>query len=84
MPADNRALARASRFAADVLIVESEHDDVIPHPVIANYVDAFRGAASLTHEVMRGADHALGERRARARYTALLARWFRRRRDAAR
>jgi dienelactone hydrolase len=75
-PDDNRALARASRFEGDVLIVQSEHDDVIPAPVVTNYVNAFRAAASVTHEVIRDADHALEDRGARRRYTEILTRWF--------
>jgi dienelactone hydrolase len=73
---ENRALERASRFAGDVLVVESEHDDVIPHPVVANYLAAFRAAVSVTHRVIRGADHGLSTRGARARHTAILERWF--------
>src|SRR3954470_9706669 len=35
-PDENRALGACAAFEGDVLIVESEHDDIIPHPVIAN------------------------------------------------
>ena len=38
---ENRALGACAAFRGDVLIVESEHDDVVPHPVIANYMAAF-------------------------------------------
>ena len=46
-PADNRALRSAAGFEGDVLLVEAERDDVIPHQVIANYRAAFdpRGLA---------------------------------------
>ena len=73
---ENRALGRAARFTGDVLIVESEHDDVIPHPVIENYLRAFEAAASVTHELIHGADHPLSAPRMRARYTELLASWL--------
>ena len=36
-PEENRALRACAAFRGDVLLVESEHDDVVPHPVIANY-----------------------------------------------
>ena len=63
-PEDNRVLAAAARFTGDVLLVEAERDTVIPAPVAANYLDAFRrSAASLTHQIIAGADHALGEDR---------------------
>lgn len=75
-PEDNVALERASRFEGDVLIVESEHDTVIPHPVIANYVRALGAAASRTHEVIAGADHGLSDRASRAIYGKILQEWF--------
>ena len=82
-PEENRALEHASRFPGDVLIVQSEHDTVIPAAVITNYVTAFRAAASVTHELMRGADHALEDPGARRQYTQILAHWFRRRLSSA-
>jgi alpha-beta hydrolase superfamily lysophospholipase len=75
-PDDNRALRAAAAFRGDVLLVESEHDTVIPSPVIANYREAFRAARSLTHTVIAGADHALGDARARDAYMDLLLDWF--------
>ncbi|MGF6468829.1 hypothetical protein OKW32_006679 [Paraburkholderia youngii] len=38
---DNRALRAAARFRGDVLLVESEHDQIVPHPAIASYLQAF-------------------------------------------
>jgi dienelactone hydrolase len=76
--AENRALLTASRFPGDVLIVESEHDTVIPAPVIANYVDAFAGAATLEHHRLAEADHGLSQPRWRSAYGAILAGWVER------
>jgi uncharacterized protein len=73
--ADNRALAACAAFRGDVLIVESEHDDVVPHQVIANYRTAFAQAHSLTYRVIEGADHGLSEPRWQRAYTALLVKW---------
>jgi dienelactone hydrolase len=75
--ADNRALASASRFTGDVLIVESEHDDIIPGQVITNYLGAFTRARSVTHKVLRGADHGLSGESWRRSYGAVLVAWFR-------
>jgi len=75
-PSDNMVLAAASRFEGDVLIAESEHDTVIPSPVIANYVHAFGAAASVRHEVLTGADHALSSEASRRRWGALLLAWL--------
>jgi uncharacterized protein len=73
--ADNRALRACAAFAGDVLIVESEHDDVVPHPAIASYRAAFERARSLTYRVIEGADHGLSEEPWQRAYTALLASW---------
>lgn len=75
-PRENRALGACADFRGDVLVIESEKDDYIPHPTIANYVGAFRRARSLTYRVISGADHGLSEPRGRAAYTALLVRWI--------
>ena len=58
---ENRALRACAEFRGDVLIVESEHDVIVPHPVIANYVAAFAQAHSLTSRVIKGADHGLAD-----------------------
>jgi dienelactone hydrolase len=75
-PQENRALAACARFRGDVLIVESEHDDVVPHPVAANYVSAFAQAHSLTSRVIQGADHGLSTDEARKAYALLLGKWI--------
>jgi pimeloyl-ACP methyl ester carboxylesterase len=74
-PEKNRALGACASFRGDVLIVESEHDDIIPHPVIANYMAAFQEARSVTYRVIEGADHGLSEQRAQQAYTSLLVNW---------
>src|SRR3954447_19663007 len=73
--AENRALGACAAFEGDVLIVESERDDVVPHPVIANYMAAFERAHSVTYRVIAGADHGLSEKSWQQAYTSLLVRW---------
>jgi dienelactone hydrolase len=73
--AENRALGACAAFEGDVLIVESERDDVVPHPVIANYMAAFEHAHSLTYRVITGADHGLSEKPWQQTYTSLLVDW---------
>jgi dienelactone hydrolase len=73
---DNRALKACSAFRGDALIVESEHDNVVPHPVIENYVAAFSNAKSLTARTIDGADHGLSEKSMRKAYTELLIKWL--------
>src|SRR5215207_3482256 len=74
-PDENRALRACAAFRGDVLIVESEHDDIIPHPVIANYMAAFGKAHSVTYRVIEAADHGLSEERSQQAYTSLLVNW---------
>ena len=75
-PEENRALGACARFGGDVLIVESEHDDTVPHPVIANYMAAFQKAHSVTYRVLGGADHGLSEERWQRAYSTLLVGWM--------
>lgn len=75
-PRENRALAACAAFKGDALVIESESDDYIPHPTIANYVAAFRRVRSLTYRVIAGADHGLSDERSRAAYTRLLVAWI--------
>jgi uncharacterized protein len=74
-PEENRALRACAGFGGDVLVVESERDDVVPHPAVANYLAAFGRAHSLTYRVIAGADHALSEAAWQDAYTSLLVTW---------
>jgi uncharacterized protein len=73
---DNRALGAASAYEGDVLLVESAHDNVVPHAVIENYRGAFAKARSLTYRVLEGADHGLTDASCRHAYTTLLVAWI--------
>lgn len=74
-PEENRALRACAAFGGDVLLVESEHDDLVPHPAVANYLAAFGKAHSLTYRVIAGADHALSKPVWQDAYTSLLVGW---------
>jgi dienelactone hydrolase len=73
---DNRALRAATAYRGDVLLVESEHDTIIPHEVIENYRNGFAAARSLTYRVIGGADHGLTDPACRQAYTTLLVNWI--------
>jgi dienelactone hydrolase len=75
-PEENRALAACAAFRGDVLIVESEHDHLVPHATIMSYRAAFRNSHSLTHRVVDGADHALSEKGCQQAYTSILVGWI--------
>lgn len=73
---DNRALGACAQFLGDALVVESEHDEIIPHPAIANYIAALANAHSLTYRVIEGADHGLSQPAGQLAYTELLVDWM--------
>jgi dienelactone hydrolase len=75
-PEKNRALAACEDFIGDVLIVESEHDTIVPHPVIENYLAAFKHVRSMTYRVMAGVDHAMSKKAWRQEYTRILLAWM--------
>lgn len=72
----NRALRACAEFHGDVLIVESELDDVVPRPVITSYREACVQARSLTYRCLPGADHGLTGDASQRAYTALLVQWL--------
>jgi hypothetical protein len=72
----NLALQACSLFTGAVLVAESEHDTVVPAPVIANYIRSFGRARSLTHLFLRDATHSLEPPAALAQYDDSLARWI--------
>ncbi|WP_049623782.1 alpha/beta hydrolase family protein [Frateuria defendens] len=72
----NRALHACAAFAGDVLLVESERDTIVPRPVIVSYRSAFVHTHSLTYRVIKDADHALSDARARTAYTSILVHWL--------
>ena len=72
---ENRALAACASFDGDVLVVEAEHDEIVPHPTISSYITALEHARSITHRVIEGADHGLSEPRHQQEYSRLLVQW---------
>ena len=75
-PEDSKALRACHAFTGDVLLVESEHDAVIPHQVVVNYREACKSARSLTYRLLQGADHGLSDERMQTAYKELLIKWF--------
>jgi hypothetical protein len=57
-------------------VVESEHDTLVPHAVIDNYVTAFSKPRSVTARVIAGADHALTSEKHQRDYTTILINWL--------
>jgi uncharacterized protein len=83
-PEQNRALAACADFDGDVLLVQSEHDRIVPAQVIDNYRAAFERAQSLTYRLLEGTDHGLSDGGGQRAYTGLLCEWLARRLQEAR
>lgn len=75
-PDANRALAASAVFEGDVLLVESEMDHIVPHPVIENYRGAFLHTRSMTYRMIAAADHALAKPEWSEAYTGILVNWM--------
>ncbi|KPA91452.1 MULTISPECIES: alpha/beta hydrolase family protein [Pseudomonas] len=73
---ENRALRACAAFRGDVLIVESEHDEHVPHATIMSYRAAFQQTHSLTHRIIDDADHSLSTEVAQDAYTSILIDWI--------
>lgn len=75
-PNENRALRACAAFRGDVLIVESEHDEHVPHATIMSYRAAFQQTHSMTHRIIDDADHSLSTEVAQDAYTSMLVDWI--------
>lgn len=75
LPTENRALAACAAFTGDVLLVESEHDEVVPHATLMSYRAAFQRTHSLTHRIVDDADHGLSGNGCQEAYTSILVNW---------
>ncbi|MET1076492.1 MAG: alpha/beta fold hydrolase [Pseudomonas sp.] len=76
LPTENRALAACVAFRGDVLLVESEQDEIVPHATLMSYRAAFQHTHSLTHRIVDGADHALSAEHCQHAYTSILVSWI--------
>lgn len=81
-PDNNRALGACQAFRGDVLLIQSEHDAVVPPPVAESYAWAFGNARSLVRHMLLGADHQLSHAKWRETYHAIAVQWLQDRRGA--
>ncbi|MBA4263917.1 MAG: alpha/beta hydrolase [Comamonadaceae bacterium] len=72
----NRALQASHDFKGDMLLIESELDDVVPKTTLDSYREAAQNARSLTYRCMDGANHGLTGERDQSNYSAVLIGWL--------
>lgn len=75
-PSENGALGCCARFEGDVLLVDSEHDQVIPPAVIASYEAAFVRARSVTRYTIKEAEHQLTDPSWQTTYRGVVLDWL--------
>jgi len=75
-PVDTFALDAISRFNGDVLIIESEKDDVVHHQTVQNYADAVKDKSKLKHIVIKDAPHSFKKGPFRDKVEKILKEWF--------
>jgi dienelactone hydrolase len=75
-PEDNRALRACAAFRGDALVVQAEHDAIVPPRTHRNYEAALAGAHSLTTQILAGADHALSTPAQQGMWSRVLMKWL--------
>lgn len=76
----NLALSSLSKYTSDLLLIESEKDEVISKQTILNYLNAINPQANFEHKIIKGATHDLGKRTRNAKwlneFIRILEDWF--------
>jgi uncharacterized protein len=70
------SLRAIGEYDNDLLIIESELDDLCPHQTMENYMNAVSDKSKLTRTVMQGADHSIKTEKFRAVFTEIIIDWF--------
>ena len=71
----NRALQACQAFSGDMLLIQSEHDNIVPASVLTSYRQASAQTRSLTYRCIEDADHGLSSDEAQRAYTDILVAW---------
>lgn len=75
-PSETYALDALSKFTGNVLIIEAELDNSVPHQTIENYKNAVKDKSKLTYAFMAGAPHSINEGKFRDDVEHILVEWF--------
>lgn len=70
------ALQALHNFKGDILIIESEKDEMVPHTIIQNFINAVKDTSKLTHIVMKGAPHSTKPGPFKEEVIRILVDWF--------
>ena len=72
---NNKALLGVKKVPNRTLIIESEKDQIIPHNIIEYYLQA-ADKKSVTHTIIKNADHQLTDTKWRKEFIDILITWF--------
>jgi len=75
-PNENIALKSLIKFKGEILIVKSENDEEIPKQTIENYFRAINPTVTVTHKIIKGADHSLSKSKWKQKFIKILSEWF--------
>jgi len=76
IPSETYALEALHKFEGNVLIIESEKDDIVPHQTILNYMNAVGDKSKLTHTLLKDAPHSIKEGKFKDEIEQILVKWF--------
>ena len=70
------ALKALRNFSGNILIIESEKDELIPHQVVENYLNSVKNKNKLKHIVMKNVGHNLKDEKTQQEFIKILTDWF--------
>jgi uncharacterized protein len=73
---DNLALSGVKKVTTQLLVVESEHDQIIPHTIIELYLSSIENEAKKMHTLIHYADHQLSKEEWKQTFIDILKDWF--------
>lgn len=74
---ENKVLSAIKNFNGDILIIESEHDQIIPHSLIQFFINSVKSHENLTVKVIHKADHQLSDVSYKQALITYLCQWLR-------
>lgn len=73
---NNPALASLRDFTGHFMLIEHEHDELIPHSIVNAYIKASNSASSSQYHIIKGAQHHLGSPQWKQQSEALTVNWL--------
>lgn len=73
---ENTAIKALSEYKGEILLMQSEKDEIIPKQTFINYLSAIRDKSRLTHAVIKDADHRTSDPKWEKEYIKIHTEWF--------